>query len=80
MGDTDVAVAVLKQLALDAFDLNDRTGQGHVERRAAVAYQSQGDLLANLAAHFVDRFGHGLATGRLAVDLDDQVTSLDPRT
>ncbi len=44
---------------------------------ATVAYQGQGDLLADLAAHLVHGFGHGLATGRLAVDLDDQVASLD---
>ncbi|MNZ53825.1 hypothetical protein D3C78_717130 [compost metagenome] len=80
LGDTDVAVVVLQQLALHALDLDDRAGQGHVEGIAAVAHQGQGDFLADLAAHLVDRFGHGLATGRGAVDLDDQVAGLHAGT
>ncbi len=64
-------------MRLDAFHLNHCTGQGHVERRAAIANQGQGDFLADLAAHLVDGFGHGLAAGWLAVDLDDEVASLN---
>jgi len=33
-------------------------------------------FFADLAAHLVHGFGHGLAAGRGAVDLDDQVTGL----
>jgi hypothetical protein len=51
-------------------------GPGHVERVAAIAHQGQGDFLADLAAHLVHGFGHGLAAGRLAVDLDDEVAGL----
>jgi hypothetical protein len=79
LGDADVAVAGLQQLALHALHLNDGADQGHVERRTAVAYQGQGDLLANLAAHLVDGFGHALAASRLAVDLDDEVAGLNAR-
>jgi len=80
LGDADVAVVVFQQLALHALDLDYRTGKGHVERVAAVTHQGQGDFFADLAAHLVHGFGHGLAAGRGAVDLHDQVACLHAGT
>lgn len=77
LGDAQVGVAGFEDLALDTLDLDDGALEFDVERSAAIADDGQGDRGAGLAAHAVDRFGHRLALGRLAVDLHDQVAGLD---
>ncbi|MCY1354601.1 hypothetical protein D9M69_409860 [compost metagenome] len=77
LGDAQVAVAFLEDLALHALDLDRGAGQFHVERLAAAAHQGQDNLAAGLAAHLVHRLHQRYALGRLAVDLHDQVAGLD---
>src|SRR5690606_12438584 len=77
LGDTQVAIAWFEQLALDAGDLDDCARQFDVEGLAALAHQRQVDFAAWLAAHHPHSLDHRQALGRFAVDLDDQVASLD---
>ncbi len=77
LGDTQVSVTGLQQLALDAAHLDHRTGQLDVERLAAFAYQRQADGAAGFAAHLGDGVHHRQTLGRLPVDFDDQVAGFD---
>ncbi len=61
-------------------DLDDRPGQGHVERFLALAEDGQLDIAADLAAHLFDRLRQGQALDRFTIEMGNQIAGFDPGT
>ncbi len=80
LADPDVAVPRLQHFCAHALDVDFLAGQRERERTFGVlAHDGQHDLRAGLAAHLFDRLVERHAAGGVVVDLDDQVSRLDPR-
>src|SRR5262249_22404162 len=76
-GDAQIGNVAAFEVATDRLDLDDRAGQGHVERLLVAALDGELDLRVDGPAHLVDCLGEREARDRLAVELDDEIAGLN---